>query len=101
MPAPPIPISPPEPEPDSSTDASEISGPDGQAARLLEHYRRLDVPLTATEAEVMSAYRQLSQRCHPDKVAHLDEEFQKLADRKFRELREAFEAIVAGLRGGG
>jgi hypothetical protein len=68
-----------------------------RVSALLDHYGTLGVSLSATREEITAAYHRLSQRCHPDKVAHLDEEFQELADRKFRALRDAYEAILESL----
>ncbi len=54
----------------------------------------LGVPLTADRKEIEKAFRERSLACHPDKVAHLDAEFQALAERKFRRLRQAFGMLV-------
>jgi curved DNA-binding protein CbpA len=54
----------------------------------------LGVLPTATRAEVEQAFRARSLACHPDKVAHLDADFQALADRKFRRLLEAFRLLT-------
>ncbi len=40
------------------------------------------------------SYRELSKRCHPDRVADLDEEIRKVAERRFREIRRAYERIL-------
>jgi hypothetical protein len=40
--------------------------------------------------EVKAAYRTKIKQCHPDRVVGLGEEFQQLADRKTKELNEAF-----------
>ena len=84
---------PPRPRIEPETPPSP--GPSPGVAVLLEHYRTLGLSLTATREEIVAAFRKQGARCHPDKVAHLDEEFQRLADRKFREIREAYEAILA------
>jgi DnaJ like chaperone protein len=60
----------------------------------------LGVPATATREDVERAYRARALQCHPDKVAHLDEEFRALAERKFREVRTAYE-VLAGESSGG
>ena len=67
--------------------------PPSDVASLLDHYRTLGLPLTATADDLATAFRSLSRKCHPDKVAHLDEEFQQLAERKFRRLRRAYELL--------
>jgi curved DNA-binding protein CbpA len=33
-------------------------------------------------------------KCHPDRVADLDEEIRRTAERRFREIREAYERLV-------
>ena len=45
----------------------------------------------AKEREIEVAYRTLLTKNHPDKVTHLDEEFQQLASRRTKELTEAYE----------
>lgn len=49
----------------------------------------------ATRDEIRSAYRAAVKKCHPDRVANLDEEIQALANRKAKELRDAYEALLA------
>lgn len=46
--------------------------------------------------EIRRKYRELAMKYHPDRVAHLGEEFRLLAEEKFRAIREAFEAIEKG-----
>jgi DnaJ-domain-containing protein 1 len=91
----------PEPAPTEPEKPEAEPTPPRPATRdfdaLLAHYATLELSLDASEDDVQAAYRRLSQKCHPDKVAHLDEDFQALADRKFRRLKLAYEAIIAGL----
>jgi DnaJ-domain-containing protein 1 len=75
------------PEPPASRVPAEVTG-------LLDAYAVLGLPLTATFAEVKGRYRSLSLRCHPDRVADLDEEIRNVAERKFRRLRAAFDLIA-------
>ena len=56
-------------------------------------YHVLGIEPTATEEEVKKAYRQMAIRYHPDKVAHMGEEYQKGAKEKFQKVQEAYEAI--------
>lgn len=46
-------------------------------------------------AEVRKAFRALMTQYHPDKVAHLAPEFRELAERKSRQITEAWERIQA------
>jgi DnaJ like chaperone protein len=42
---------------------------------------------------IKGKYRDLAMKYHPDRVAHLGEEFRALADEKFRAIRQAYETI--------
>lgn len=57
----------------------------------------LGVPLDADLDTVRRAYRAAVKKCHPDRVAHLDAEFQELAHRKVKALRRAYDALVKRL----
>ena len=56
-------------------------------------YTILEVPANATDDEVKQAYRRAVKKHHPDKVAHLGEEFQKSAAEKFKKVQDAYERI--------
>jgi DnaJ like chaperone protein len=43
--------------------------------------------------EIRTAYRKLSMQYHPDKVAHLGEEFKKVAEEKMKEINGAYELL--------
>lgn len=85
--------------------AGQASGPasTGQAApgaagasaalTLVAAYELLGVPLTADRETLEKAFRARSLACHPDKVAHLDEDFRALAEQKFKRLVEAFRLV--------
>jgi hypothetical protein len=78
--------------PDEAYDTSETpAGPDPYAV--------LGIAESATLAEAKKAWRALIVQYHPDKVAHLAPEFRELADRKTRELMEAWERIQASRAG--
>jgi DnaJ like chaperone protein len=49
-----------------------------------------------TAADVERAYRRRALLCHPDKVSHLDEDFQTLAAQKFKRLQEARDLLAGG-----
>jgi len=53
----------------------------------------LGVSPTADAQEVKSAYRKLAMKYHPDKVAHLGEDFKELAHKKFLEIQKAYDNI--------
>ena len=47
----------------------------------------------ATDLEVKKAYRKMAAKFHPDKVHHLGEEFQKMAEEKFKSVNDAYQQI--------
>jgi len=59
-------------------------------------YEILDVSRNATPEEIKSAFRKKAQRYHPDRVAHLGDEFQELAKQKFQEIQKAYEILSNG-----
>ncbi|WP_066628836.1 TerB family tellurite resistance protein [Labilibacter marinus] len=56
-------------------------------------YKILEVDASASNDEIKKAYRKMAIKFHPDKVAHLGEEFQASAKEKFQKVNEAFEVI--------
>lgn len=56
-------------------------------------YRVLEIPRSASDDEVRKAYRRMSMKHHPDKVAHLGAEFQKAATEKFQRVNAAYGRI--------
>ncbi len=69
-------------------------GPSGRDA-LAEAYEVLDVPRTATDAEVKRAYRRLMSRNHPDKLVArgLPESMLDVAKQKTQAIQAAYERI--------
>ncbi|XP_005183612.1 dnaJ homolog subfamily B member 2 isoform X1 [Musca domestica] len=56
---------------------------------MVDYYKVLDVPRSATDTEIKKAYRKLALKWHPDKNPdNLDE-----ANKRFRELSEAYEVL--------
>ena len=53
-------------------------------------YKILEIDAAATDTEVKKAYRKMAAKFHPDKVHHLGEEFQKMAEEKFKTLNDAY-----------
>ena len=60
---------------------------------VASHYAVLEVPETATDAEVKKAYRRMAVKFHPDKVRDMGEDYQKQARVRFDRISEAYEAI--------
>jgi hypothetical protein len=57
-------------------------------------YEVLNLPPDADQETIKAAYRKLANQYHPDKVSHLGKEFQDLAERKFKEIQEAYQELV-------
>ena len=53
----------------------------------------LEITPDATNDEVKKAYRKMAVKYHPDKVATLGKDVQKVAEEKFRAISQAYEAI--------
>ncbi len=62
-------------------------------------YAILGVKPGASPAEIHTAYREAAQKFHPDKVSHLGEEFQVLAQKRFVEIQAAYEMLKNEKRG--
>ena len=56
-------------------------------------YAVLEIERGASPAEIKSAYRRLAGLYHPDKVEHLGEEFRELAEKRFKEIQQAYEEL--------
>ena len=80
----------------SSRPGQQESESGAGAGAAKDPYEILDVSRNATPEEIKSAYRKKVQRYHPDRVAHLGDEFQQLAKQKFQEIQEAYEILSNG-----
>ena len=58
-------------------------------------YAILGVSQIASLEEIKSAYRKLATKYHPDKAATATPEIQKLAEEKFRMIKEAYDTLMA------
>ena len=56
-------------------------------------YLILGIDSSVTNDEVKKAYRKMAKKYHPDKVAHLGEELQELAEEKFKAVNKAYKDI--------
>ena len=77
----------------SGENSSHSSAGPGQRPRALDAYTVLGVDRSASGKEIQSAYRARMQEYHPDKVAHLGGELQKLAHEKPQEIQRAYKEI--------
>ena len=60
---------------------------------LDQAYSILEIEPKATDKQVKKAFRRLASIHHPDKVSHMGESFQLAANKKFRQLMDAYELI--------
>jgi hypothetical protein len=58
-------------------------------------YEVLQIPRGASQEEIKTAYKHLAGKYHPDKVLHLGEEFQSLAEERFKEIQAAYQKLAA------
>ena len=59
----------------------------------LSYYEVLGVRRNASKQEIKAAYHNKVKMYHPDKVASMGPEFQELAEKKMREINEAYEQL--------
>ncbi len=56
-------------------------------------YQILEITAAATDEEVKKAYRKMAVKFHPDKVAHLGDDYRVDAEDKFKKVQEAYDNI--------
>lgn len=79
---------PPRSDPPPRTDP-----PPRNEGRIPTHYEILEIPRTATQEEIRSAFKRLSMLYHPDKVHHLAPEFREMAGERFKKINEAHSVL--------
>jgi DnaJ like chaperone protein len=75
----------------STGDRNQQTGSDSEKPR--DPYEVLGVRPGASQEELKNAYRELVNKYHPDKVLHLGDEFQKLAEMRFKEIQQAYQEL--------
>jgi DnaJ like chaperone protein len=56
-------------------------------------YAILEIDRNASPEDIKHAYRRLAGQYHPDKVMHLGEEFKALAEKRFKEIQQAYDQL--------
>lgn len=56
-------------------------------------FKILEIDPNATNEDIKKAYRKMAIKFHPDKVAHLGEEYQSQAKEKFQKVNQAYEEL--------
>lgn len=83
-----------------ATGSRPRSGPEEESegaqrsAAQFDPYSVLGISRNAGPEEIRSSYRRLAARYHPDKVAHLGEEFRILAEKRFKEIQQAYQQLT-------
>lgn len=57
-------------------------------------HRILGVSRNASAEEIKHAYRELANKYHPDKLEHLGDEFKTLAEKRFKEIQQAYQELT-------
>ncbi len=69
-------------------------GPREQGFSQKNAYSVLGVGRDASPEEIKRAFRRLANKYHPDKVSHMGDEFRELAERRFKEIQEAYQEVI-------
>ncbi len=77
----------------SSQDYLSLQGEFSQTAD--KYYRILGLNADATKQEIRKSYRKLALTHHPDRVAHLGDEYKKNAKETFQKINEAYSKLMA------
>ena len=56
-------------------------------------YKVLGVSSKSTDQDIKKAYRKMANKYHPDKIAHLGDDFKDIAQEKFKSVSEAYQKI--------
>jgi hypothetical protein len=67
--------------------------PSHQDSGPRDPFQVLGVAPGASAEEIRRAYLALAAKYHPDKVQHLGEDFQRLAEQRFKEIQAAYQAL--------
>ena len=74
---------------DKDSERERVAGENG-----FDPYQILRITRGATKEEIKAAYFNLIKQYHPDKVSHLGQEFQKLADEKAQLINRAYQILM-------
>ena len=76
--------------------SSQQTPPQSEQRQSKTPYEVLGVGPNVSAEELKQAYKKLVSKYHPDKVAHLGEEFKALAEERFKEIQEAYQQVKGG-----
>jgi len=75
---------------------NKTSGSNSQFAKnrsIKDPFEVLGIEKDASQEKIKEAYRKSAKKYHPDKVVHLGKEFQEIAEKRFKEIQEAYEVL--------
>jgi DnaJ-class molecular chaperone len=75
---------------DKNSEREHAAGESG-----FDPYQVLRITRGASKEEIKAAYFNLIKQYHPDKVSHLGQEFQKLADEKAQLINRAYQILMS------
>ena len=75
------------------TSNSNSQGSSYKRTASIDYYTVLEVEKNATDTELKKAYRSMVKKFHPDKVANLGPAAVKEAEKRIKQINEAYEAI--------
>lgn len=78
----------------SRGDGEDEKPRESTASAPLDPYTVLGVARDASAQEIKTAYRNLANKYHPDKVSHLGDEFRDIANRRFKEIQAAYDDLT-------
>lgn len=73
---------------------SENASPGSAARESIDPYEVLGVDRGEEFEEIRSRYKEKLLQYHPDRVQHLGKEFEEIAERKTKEITEAYQKIL-------
>ena len=65
-----------------------------ETASSWDAHRILGISRNASAEEIKHAYRELANKYHPDKLEHLGDEFKTLAEKRFKEIQQAYQELT-------
>jgi DnaJ like chaperone protein len=78
----------------SNQNTHRSGSPNTNGNTLNDPYDVLQIPRGASQEEIRTAYKHLAGKYHPDKVLHLGEEFQALAEERFKKIQTAYQKLT-------
>lgn len=78
----------------SGHNRSDSNDPYAEDVTPWDPHRILGIDRSASVEEIKHAYRELANKYHPDKLEHLGNEFKTLAEKRFKEIQQAYQELT-------